>query len=119
MVYAEGMKRSIAAGVLFLAACGSGSTGDETISTFNPNPDVTASIPTEDEMQAQLERSEEFAATLIGLPEQEAVEAIEAEGLIARVVARDGEYYAVTLDYSVSRINLVIESGLVTEATVG
>lgn len=113
------MKRIAVAGLLVMVACGSGPSGDETISTFNPNPDVTVSIPTEEEMQQQLERSEEFAATLIGLVEQEAVDAIEAEGLIPRVVARDGEYYAVTEDYSVSRINLVIESGLVTEATVG
>jgi hypothetical protein len=108
-----------AVGLTLVGACGSGPSGDETISTFNPNPDVTASIPTEEEMQAELERSEEFAATVIGLTEQEAIDAIEAEGLIARVVARDGEFYAVTEDYSVSRINLVVEAGLVTEATVG
>ena len=118
------MKRILNSGLLATAtlvvtACGPGPSGDETISTFNPNPDVTVSIPSEEEMQAQLERSEAFAATLIGLAEQEAVDAIEAEGLIARVVAREGEYYAVTEDYSVSRINLVIDSGLVAEATVG
>ena len=113
------MKRVVVAGLLVMTACGSVSSGDGTISTFNPNPDVTVSIPTEEEMQEQLERSEEFAATLIGLAEQEAVGAIEAEGLTPRVVARDGEYYAVTEDYSVSRINLVIELGVVTEATVG
>lgn len=102
-----------------LGACGSDSMGDELISTNNPNPDVTVSIPSEEEMQAQLEKTEEFAATVIGLGEQEAITAIEGEGLIARVVARDGEYFAVTADYSVSRINLVIELGLVVETTVG
>lgn len=118
------MKRFVAAGLFavgltFVNACGSGMSGDEAISTFNPNPDVSVSIPTEEEMQAQLERSEEFAATLIGLAEQDAIDAIEAEGLVPRVIARDGEYYTVTEDYSVSRINLVTESGLVTEAAVG
>lgn len=113
------MKLLLVSGLLVVAACSSGSSGDESVSTFNPNPDISVSIPTEEEIQQQLKRSEEFAATLIGFAEQEAIDAIEAEGLIARVVARDGEYYAVTEDYSVSRINLVIVGGLVTEATVG
>ena len=113
------MKLFLVSGLLVVAACSSGSSGDESVSTFNPNPDISVSIPTEEEMQQQLQRTEEFASTVIGLGEQDAIDAIEAEGLIARVVARDGEYYAVTEDYSVSRINLVIVGGLVTEATVG
>ena len=107
------------AGFSMVGACGSDSMGDEVISTINPNPDVTVLIPSEEEMQAQLEKTEEFASTLIGLGEQEAITAIEGEGFIARVVARDGEYFAVTADYSISRINLVIESGSVSEVTVG
>lgn len=113
------MKHILVSGLFVVAACGSGSSGDESVSTFEPDPDVTISIPTEEELQEQLRRTEEFALTVIGLAEQDAVDAIEAEGLIARVVAREGEYYVVTEDFAYSRINLVIESGLVTEATAG
>lgn len=113
------MKRLLVAGLFVVAACGSGAPGDESVSTFAPDPDVSISIPSEEELQEQLRRTEEFALTVIGLAEQDAVDAIEAEGLIARVVARDGEFYAVTEDYSVMRINLIVEAGSVTEATVG
>ena len=90
---------------------------DESVSTINPDP--TVSIPTEEEMEAQRERTEAFAATVIGMSESDAIAAIEAEGYVARVVARDGEYFMVTEDYSVTRINLVVVDDTVTEATVG
>jgi len=113
------MKIVIAFGLILVAGCGSGSSSDDSVSTFEPDPDVTISIPTEEELQEELQRTEEFALTVIGLAEQDAIDAIEAEGLIARVVARDGEFFAVTADFVYSRINLVIESGQVAEATAG
>ena len=73
----------------------------------------------EEELQEQLSRTENFALTVIGMEEQRAIEAIEAEGMIARVIARDGEYFIVTEDFVYSRINLVVESGFVIEATAG
>ena len=111
------MTRAVVVALLILASCGTDM--DTSVSTNNPNPDVEVPFPTEEEMQEQFERSEAFAATLIGMSEQDAIAAIEDEGLIARVVARDGEYFMVTEDYSVSRINLVIENDRVTEASVG
>ncbi len=60
-----------------------------------------------------------FAGTLVGRSEGDATEAIRARGLIMRIVGRDGESFAVTMDYSEQRINLVIDDGLVVEATVG
>jgi hypothetical protein len=103
------------------AACGSGggSPDDSVVSTVNPNPGYSVDAPTEDEMQEQFARTEAFAATVVGLEEEVAIGRIEEEGFIARVVARDGEYYAVTEDYVTTRINLVIVAGIVTEATVG
>jgi hypothetical protein len=113
------VKSFLALGLIVVAGCGSGSSSDDSVSTFEPDPDVTISIPTEEELQEELQRTEEFALTVIGLAEQDAIEAIEADGMIARVIARDGEYFIVTEDFVYSRINLVIESGLVTEATAG
>lgn len=113
------MKSFLALGLVVVAACSSATSSDESVSTVNPNPDVIVSIPSEEELQEQLSRTENFALTVIGMEEQRAIEAIEAEGMIARVIARDGEYFIVTEDFVYSRINLVVESGFVIEATAG
>lgn len=114
------MKRVLAVTtvVMTLTACGS-SRADTPVSTINPSPDASVEIPTEEEMQEQVRRTEEFAATVIGLSTDEAIARIEVEGFIARVVAEDGEYFAVTEDYVTTRVNLVIVDGVVTEATAG
>jgi hypothetical protein len=62
------------------------------------------------------------AAEVIGMPEELAIQTIEgisSEQLTARVVRRDDENYAVTEDYSLSRINLEIDAGIVTKAFIG
>ena len=59
------------------------------------------------------------AAALIGLTEDEALAAAAERGWEARVVARDGEGFAVTDDYSTGRVNLTIDAGLVVAVTVG
>lgn len=111
------MRTLLLAALISLSGCATDM--DESVSTINPNPDSTVSIPTEEEMEAQRERTEAFAATVIGMSESEAIAVIEAEGYVARVVARDGEHFMVTEDYSVTRINLVVVDDTVTEATVG
>lgn len=57
--------------------------------------------------------------SLIGLPEEEAVQVVEGAGWTTRVVARDGEQFAVTMDYRMDRVNLEIVDGVVTGATIG
>jgi hypothetical protein len=47
------------------------------------------------------------------------IEGISSEQLTARVVRRDGESYAITEDYSLSRINLEIDNGIVTKTYIG
>jgi hypothetical protein len=59
------------------------------------------------------------AAEIVGSSEEDAVATIEAAGLVARVIARDGEELAATDDHRVDRIDLRIEGGVVTEAGVG
>ena len=56
---------------------------------------------------------------LIGLTEAAAVDEAESGGWVARVVARDGEYYPVTKDYLLSRVNLTVVGGIVTSVSVG
>lgn len=111
------MRVLVAVALVLLVGCGG--DPDTTVSTVNPDPGASVSIPTEEEMQEQFERTQAFAATVVGMTEPGAVAAIEAAEYVARVVARDGEYFMVTEDYVVTRINLVVVNGLVTEATVG
>ena len=72
---------------------------------FEPSPTVTA-----------------VAQEVIGMTEEDAIQTIEgisSEQLTARVVRRDDESYAVTEDYSLSRINLEIDNGIVTKTSIG
>lgn len=59
------------------------------------------------------------AQDVVGMTESEAQAAVEEAGLIWRVAARDGEQYALTEDYVVSRVNATIVDGTVTETWVG
>ena len=51
--------------------------------------------------------------------ESDAQVAAGERGLTVRVVARDGEYFAVTKDYRTDRVNFVINDGVVVKATIG
>jgi hypothetical protein len=77
-----------------------------------PAPDEPPVEPDPSLAQAAAERS-------IGLEEADAVVFLEEQGLVARVVARDGEAFAVTDDYRTDRVNLEIADGIVTQAGVG
>lgn len=63
--------------------------------------------------------ADEYSIGLLGLAEQNAEKCVTSETLIWRIIGRDGEYFPVTLDYSPSRINVVIDSGIVAEVSVG
>jgi hypothetical protein len=60
-----------------------------------------------------------LAEKVVGLAEAEAVDLVESVGGVARVVARDGETFSGTEDYRVDRINLRVEDGKVTTASIG
>jgi heat shock protein HslJ len=63
--------------------------------------------------------TQKVAEDVVGLPEDDAQAAVEGAGLTFRVISRDGEGLAATDDYSVSRINVAIVDGKVTEASIG
>ena len=85
--------------------------GDMNVLTYSATP-VTAEPTISDATQ-------KLAAEVLGMPEAEAQAAVEGAGLTYRVVSRDGKALAVTDDYSVTRINVAIVDGTVTEATIG
>lgn len=68
---------------------------------------------------ASAEPARESTDGLIGLTEATAVDEAESGGWVVRVVARDGEYYPVTKDYLLSRVNFIVDGGIVTSVSVG
>jgi hypothetical protein len=104
--------------MLALTACSNQSPDAAVTSTSNPSPSATYSdFPTEPSATAVA-----VAAEVIGMTEEQAIQTIEGisvEQLTARVVRRDGESYAITEDYSLSRINLEIDNGIVTKTYIG
>lgn len=59
------------------------------------------------------------ADTLIGLSESGAKQKADDEGWGFRVGRRDNEAYALTADYSPTRVTVEIDNGKVTKVTVG
>ena len=74
----------------------------------NPNPGG-GSFELEGEAQVKIAKTLE----LVDLSEEEAASVTEAAGLPFRVVWRDGEPLAVTMDYRPGRINAAVQSGVV------
>lgn len=62
---------------------------------------------------------EQVAEAAVGMSEQEAIAAITAAGGGYRIIGRDGEDFPMTMDYRLDRVNLRIEDGIVTEASIG
>jgi heat shock protein HslJ len=86
--------------------------GDRNVLTYSAAPVTDDPMTPSDEALA-------MTTDVLGMAEAEAQAAVEAAGLTFRVVSRDGTGLAVTDDYSVSRINVAIDEGTVTEATIG
>ena len=63
-----------------------------------------------------LERTERIAEGLVGQSEQSAIQAAEAQGVTVRIAGRDGQNFILSADMRFSRVNLVIEAGVVTQA---
>jgi hypothetical protein len=65
------------------------------------------------------EITNEAANTLLGMSEQEATSTAEANGWVVRIAARDGEQFALTMDYNPKRVNLTVDNGVVSDVFIG
>lgn len=65
------------------------------------------------------EITNEEANTLLGMSEQEANSTAVANGWVVRIAARDGEQFALTMDYNPKRVNLTIDNGVVSDVFIG
>lgn len=103
---------------LALTACSAENSDSEATSTALPASESSGS-------EMQFEPSETATAVsieVIGMIEAEAIATIEgvsSEQLTYRVTRRDGESYPMTMDYRLDRINLEIDNGVVTKASIG
>jgi hypothetical protein len=61
----------------------------------------------------------EIPRGLIGLTEDEALQAAVGAGWTARIVSRDGEDFMITKDYRLDRVNFTVVDGAVTAVYVG
>jgi len=65
------------------------------------------------------EITNEEANTLLGMSEQEANSTAVANGWVVRIAARDGEQFALTMDYNPKRVNLTIDNDVVSDVFIG
>ena len=103
---------------LALTACSSQSPEAGVTSTAMPTPQSSSS----DMKFEPSETVQAVAAEVIGMTEEQAIQTIEgisSEEMTYRVVRRDDESYPMTMDYRINRINLEIDNGLVSKASIG
>ena len=70
-------------------------------------------------LDAGVKKSQDVIASIINKPIGEALAIIKKAEVNHRIVSEDGLSYAVTMDYSPSRINLVLINNIVQDATLG
>lgn len=112
-------------GLLFglcLVATGCSPTPPSVAGTCPAAPAVSEAVVAPDDQEwfdKVAESTLNYAKQLEGFSEVAAESCVKEAGLVWRVVGRDGEWFAVTLDYSPQRVNAVITNSIVTEVSVG
>lgn len=82
----------------------------------NPTPTpVDGVLPPEDNME-NVDNTRIEA--VIGMSEEEGTRILSEAGWKVRIVARNGENFIITADYSTSRANLIIENDIITKAEI-
>jgi hypothetical protein len=67
----------------------------------------------------EAEIAQDRAAQLIGMSERAAEVCAAANGWLYRVGERDGEQFAVTLDYRSNRVTVSVASAMITKVDIG
>lgn len=104
-----GMRRAVVLlAVVLLSSCGDGASS---VSTNNECPPV--------DVADQTEITQVRAEMLLGFSEADAERCATELGWAFRVAERDGESFALTMDYSPQRVNVVVSVDEVTSISVG
>jgi hypothetical protein len=104
-------RAAVLATVLVLAACGGGGEAE-------PSDSAVTGCPAADPADATA-ITDARAALLIGLSEADSERCATELGWGWRVGERDGESFALTADYSPTRITVTVVDGAVTAVVVG
>ena len=93
---------------------------DAVPATDVPVPDTAVALPSVDPaVEPDMTVAQEVADSVVGMSEAEATKTAEAKGLTVRVGSRDGEDFALTMDYRTDRVTLTVIADKVTAATPG
>ena len=97
---------------------------DAVPATDVPVPDTAVALPSVDPavdptVAPDMSVAQEVADSVVGMSEAEATKTAEAKGLTVRVGSRDGEDFALTMDYRTDRVTLTVIADKVTAATPG
>lgn len=110
---------ALAAAVLTMAGC------SQPAPTVTKCPDSSSldnliiDFSDEETMNKGIDAVNEFGQGLVGMAETTAEQCVIEAGLEWRVYQRDGEMFALTMDYRIERINVNIEKGIVQDAYTG
>ena len=63
--------------------------------------------------------TQESADVLVGMAEADATQAAESKGWVVRIGSRDGEDFALTMDYRTDRVTLTVKADKVTAVVLG
>ena len=84
-----------------------------------PVPDTAVEPAVDPAVEPDMTVAQEVADSVVGMSEAEATKTAEAKGLTVRVGSRDGEDFALTMDYRTDRVTLTVIADKVTAATPG
>jgi hypothetical protein len=92
---------------------------DAVPATDVPVPDTAVEPAVDPAVEPDMSVAQEVADSVVGMSEAEATKTAEAKGLTVRVGSRDGEDFALTMDYRTDRVTLTVIADKVTAATPG
>jgi hypothetical protein len=92
---------------------------DAVPATDVPVPDTAVEPAVDPTVAPDMSVAQEVADSVVGMSEAEATKTAEAKGLTVRVGSRDGEDFALTMDYRTDRVTLTVIADKVTAATPG
>jgi hypothetical protein len=107
----------LSAAVFGFAGCAGG--GSDATCPQAPSLEGPAGESDFDQMERIAMDTTMWAQELIGMSEGAAEKCAVDAGYTWRVTERDGEMFAMTMDYYPTRINVAVENGVVTEAFSG
>lgn len=118
-VHVRGALPVLLAGVL-LVGCGDQDPDSASTPSATPSGDASTSNPCLGAGgPADAPDSGPDTDQYLGLSEQEADDLAQDNGFTLRVAGRDGECFALTMDYRQDRVNVYLDDDVVTAATIG